>query len=147
MELNRSQRLALDDAQLALVFLEAADRVIGPVIASFEDDLEMMPPASFLIAHAVEISLNAFLRFKGKKGGLSRHDLEPRLAAAEAVGLEPTAAFRQYVKAIDKAHQSGQFRYARGDFAPFVMPRKAIEMVRPVLEGIKRELKRQRALD
>ena len=86
-------------------------------------------------------------QFKGKKGGLSSHDLEPRLAAAEAAELHPTEEFRQYVKAIDKAHQSGQFRYARADFAPFVIPRKAIEMVRPVLEGIKRELERQRALD
>ena len=140
MDLNEGQRLALDDALQALVFLEAADRVIGPEIIGFAGDLQMMAPASFLISHAAEISLGAFLRFSGKKGGLSSHDLGPRLAAAEAAGLTPTEEFRQYVKAIDEAHKSGQFRYSRADLEPFVMPRKAIEMVRPVLESIQREL-------
>lgn len=140
MELNESQRLALEDALQALVYLQAAERVIGEEIPGFSGDLQMMPPASFLISHAAEISLSAFLRFSGKKSGLSNHDLESRLSAAEAAGLEPTNEFRQYVRAIAPAHKSGQFRYARADLHPFVMPRRAINLVRPVVDNIHQSL-------
>lgn len=140
MELTTNQRLALENAQQALVYLCAAERVIGEEIEGFSGDLQMMPPAGFLVAHAVELSLIAFLRFSGTKGGLSNHDLERRLSSAEAAGLEVSESFRRYVKAIAPAVKSGQFRYPREDPHAFVMPRRAIEMVRPVLEHINRSI-------
>jgi len=122
VELTVGQRLALEDAHQALVYLEAARRVLGHQYERFNGDLEMMAPAGFLIAHAVEIGLSAYLRFTGKKGGLSNHDLQGRLDAAERAGLSVTEPLRKYVRAIHAAHQSGQLRYARDDQHPFVSP-------------------------
>ena len=136
MKLTKSQMLAREDAHQALVLLDAAERIIGPDICDIGGDLEMMPPASFLIAHAVEISLSAFLRFEGHKGGQGNHDLVGRLKGAEKAGLPIPERFRQYVTAIGSAHETGQFRYARTDPSPFVMPRHALPMVRSALKAI-----------
>lgn len=96
----------------------------------------MMPPANFLIAHAAELALGAFLRFTGNRGGLSNHDLKARLAAAEAAGLSVTDRFRQYVIAIAPAHKGHEFRYSHEGSNPFIMPRNALSMVEPVIEHI-----------
>lgn len=66
---------AAEDASRALVYLEAARRVLGPT-GDFVHDLPMLAPTSFLVAHAIELSLSAYLRASGKKGGMGNHDLK-----------------------------------------------------------------------
>ncbi len=128
---------AVEDATQALVYLEAARRVLGPDPGDSFMDFPMLNPASFLIAHAVELGLGAFLRAEGRKGGLGNHDLRARLEAAEEAGLSPSPMFRKCVVAIDGSHQSKQFRYSKDDQEPFIAPRGAIELVARDLESIR----------
>lgn len=125
----------MEDAYQALVYLEAVRRIIGPT-GGFMHDYPMLNPTSFLVAHAIELSLSSYLRALGKKGGLGNHDLKGRLATAEANGLVPRQPFRQCVIALDKSHDKMQFRYSRNDPAPFISPRDALGMVLPDVEEI-----------
>jgi len=138
--------LPAEDAMQALIYLDAAERVLGPDRSSgdhgllFTHDLPMIGPSGLLVAHAVEIALNAYLSAFGVKTGkwATNHDLEARLSSLDEK-LDPMvadAAFRKYVKAINPAHKSGQFRYARSYQEPFVSARSAIGMVRPTIERI-----------
>lgn len=140
-EMRARDRLAVDDATQARVYLDFAARGLGPdyshsETARFVGDLEMLHPASYLVAHAVELALNAFLQIEGIRGGRSNHDLESRLAAAKSAGLEVSERFEKYVIAMTPAHGSGQFRYARQQQHGFVSPRQAIDVVRPQVQAI-----------
>jgi hypothetical protein len=135
-------RLAAEDALQALVYLFAAQRVLGADLSHgdhglrFVQDEQLMAPAGMLVAHAVELALNAYLSANGIRGGKSNHDLVGRLEACEDAGFFPDAKFKQYVLAINDAHNNKQFRYAKVDQMPFVSARGAIEMVRPTIERI-----------
>ncbi len=87
------------DARLALLYLEAARRVIGPKRPGAMPDIEMMSsPVSFLIAHAVELALGAKLRSAGSRGGQGHHDLTGRLASMQKLGFVLPARFQSYVR-------------------------------------------------
>jgi hypothetical protein len=143
VDLTRNQQLAMEDALQALTYLFAAERVLGNEYEHFSSDLSFLSPASFLVAHAVELGLNAFLSFNGTKGGKGNHDLQGRLSAAEAAGLAVTEDFQTYVKIVNEPHKSGHFRYARDTGFSFMSPRKALDIVRPVLESIQASIQQQ----
>lgn len=95
------------DAHLALLYPEAARRVLGRKIPGAIPELELMSsPVSFLIAHAVELGLGAMLRSSGSRGGLSNHDLADRLSRVEKLGFVVPALFQAYVRGIAPAHKS-----------------------------------------
>lgn len=135
-----SLHYAMDDAYQALMYLEAARRVLGPKAlgpyGDFSHDYPMLHPSSFLLAHAIELSLTSFLRANGEKRGLHGHDLVRRLEAAEAIGFAPSQLFRRCIISIAKSHNTMQFRFAKSDPAPFISPREALVQVVPELEAI-----------
>ncbi|MBB5576402.1 hypothetical protein GGD50_005045 [Rhizobium paranaense] len=130
----------MDDAYQALIYLEAVRRVLGPrangPYSDFVYDYPMLHPSSFLLAHAIELSLTSYLRASGEKRGQSGHDLVRRLEAAEAIGFTPSQSFRRCVIAIAKSHNTMQFRFAKSDPAPFMSPRDALAQVLPDMEAI-----------
>lgn len=109
--------------------------MIGPQ-GNFFTDIGVLHPASFLVTHAIELSLTAYLRFSGVKGGQSNHDLKGRLSAAEALGFAPSERFKKTVLALHDSHVSFQFRYSKDNPAAFVAPRDAIDDVAPEIQKI-----------
>lgn len=138
---SSGDRTGKRDARLALVYLEAARRALGPKRPAAMPDLEMMSPVSFLIAHAVELALGALLRASGSRGEReSNHDLADRLSRVEELGFAVPARFQSYIRLNNLAHKSHQFRYARADEEPFVDAWQALEIVKPVIELIERDV-------
>lgn len=140
--MRTSDRLATEDAHQALVFIDCAARLLGDDVPAggmgrFFMDIELLAPTGFLVGHAVEISLGAYLRISGSRGGLSNHNLESRLKSAIKSGLIVTEKFSKYVTAISPSHLSHQFRYAHDKPEAFISPRHSIPVIRPELERIR----------
>ncbi|WP_156922486.1 hypothetical protein [Azorhizobium doebereinerae] len=140
--MKTSDRLATEDAHQALVFIDCAARLLGEDIPAggpirFFMDIEILAPTGFLVGHAIEISLGAYLRISGARGSLSNHNLESRLAAAINAGLVVPEKFSNYVRALSPSHLKHQFRYANATPEAFVSPRHSIPVVRPELEKIR----------
>lgn len=114
------------DARLALVYLRAARRVLGPKGRGAFPDMDIMSgPASFLIAHAVELALGAFLQCSRSRGTKKKenHNLQARLTRLDALGVKLPEPLRVYVRIGTPTHKRGQFRYPRdGEDEEFVDP-------------------------
>lgn len=133
------------DARLALLYLEAARRVLGPKHPGAMPEVEMMSgPVSFLIAHAVELGLGALLRSSRSRSRKPNHDLEDRMSRVEKLGFTVPERFRTYVRLINPAHKLGQFRYARANERAFVDGQQALDIVTPVLKEVESHLARGR---
>jgi hypothetical protein len=121
----KRDRKIIDYVDSALNFVEAARRLLAPN----RFDVHMFLPCGFMVSHAAELALIAYVRIEGVKGGQDGHDLVKLLAAAKAAGLATTPGFEPFVAAQNEAHKRYRFRYPDYDDFRFVDPNGAVSMV------------------
>ncbi|WP_439370842.1 HEPN domain-containing protein [Bradyrhizobium sp. DASA03120] len=94
----------LDDAE---AYLSAAKQLTA--------DLSHFSPKYFLLSHAIELAIKAYILAKGgceRETKRIRHDLDAALARALELGLQPSEDLQKLVQRVAPAHRDYSFRYS-----------------------------------
>lgn len=113
-------------------------------------DPDMLPPALFLLSHAVELALKAFLLSKGVSDGRNegelkhpavRHDLVRLYDLALAHGFVASGPhFDGVVDWLGPFHSGHAFRYRQTGAVELPTPSRVSALLAPVIAGIGRSV-------
>jgi hypothetical protein len=102
----------LDDAE---GYLSAA-KLLG-------EDLSYFSPKYFLLSHAIELAIKAYILGKGDSERATKkikHDLDAALVRAVELGLQPSTDLQKIVRRIAPAHRDYSFRYSSQTWTHFL---------------------------
>lgn len=124
-------------------YLQAAE-----VVEDFsKSDLHIVAPRYYLIGHAIELSLKAFLLAKGvslqelRSMKLIGHDLERALVRAEALGFLEISPLsdeeRNLIILLNKTYHSKEHEYITTGYVVLPETKKLLSILKMVLSSIK----------
>lgn len=112
---------------------------------AFRDLPPRTPPQSwpryFLLCHAVELALKAYLTYRGKtpkelKDPKIRHSLKQLLSEATNAGLSLSASAQGHIALLNEAHEEFWHRYPREDGKPIYTIDQFEPVARELLDSV-----------
>lgn len=120
----------------ATEYLEAAERLLG------SPGPELSYPLFYLLTHAMELSLKAYLAARGisKRDLMGRkigHDLLVLLSRCQELGIPTVCDLPLYTASLQEMGRNHDFRYPTSYILRPPPPQECVNIIRALLAGIK----------